>query len=64
MILDNNQVRKDYAKFKKLFKASKELLDNYTNWLETNIPANEKESERLYANLKEAVEEVSSSLSD
>lgn len=54
--LDNNQLRKDYARFKNLYKASKELLDNYTNWLETNIPADKKESERLYTNLKKAVE--------
>jgi hypothetical protein len=54
--LDNNHLRKDYAKFKKLYIASKELLSNYDHWLETGEVANKKESKRLYTNLKKAIE--------
>ncbi len=59
MAENNLQVTID-ANFKRLYIASKELLDNYTHWLETSIPANEKESERLYTNLKKIIEKIES----
>lgn len=50
--IDNN--------FKYLYIASKELLDNYTHWLETGKVASKKESKRLYTNLKKAIEQIES----
>lgn len=43
---------------KKLYIASNEMLENYKCWLEMGIPASEKESERLYTNLLNAVENI------
>ncbi len=52
----------NYSIINQLLASVKRHLDNIEHWLETNIPASEEESEKLYTDLKKSYLEVESYL--